>query len=215
MLWSKKLFRHQLKSEIPLSTPLDSLQLLVIDTETTGFAVGKEDRLIEVGAVPVSGLQVLEKNIFHSYVNPERDIPPEITSLTSIKQEDVVHAPSSLEVIDHVFAHAKEYEVNAIAGHYLAFDIQVFKHELRRAALKFQQPPSIDTLDLLAYLVPAWEIKDLSYYAAVFETRMYNRHTAVGDALTAAYLFCELGERLKERGKTTWGDVLELSSSRQ
>lgn len=213
-IWSKKTFDDRVNSEIPLSTPLDEINLLVIDTETTGFAVGKEDRLIEVGAVPISGLKVLEKEIFHSYVNPSRSIPDEIQSLTSIKEENVRGAPDAYEVIEELFAFGNGYGINGIVGHYISFDLLVFKHELRRAGVKFQQPATIDTLDLLSYLVPTWDMKDLAYYASVFETRMYERHSAVGDALTAAYLFCELCERIKERGKGTWGDVLALSSAR-
>jgi len=213
-IWSKKVFNDQVKSEIPLSTPLEEVNLLVVDTETTGFAVGKDDRLIEVGAVPIIGLEVKEKEIFHSYVNPERNIPASITSLTSIEEKDVINAPDASSVIHQLFEFGNQYEVNGLVGHYVSFDLLVFKHELRRRSYKFQTPATIDTLDLLSYLVPTWEMKDLSYYASVFETRIYERHSAVGDALTAAYLFCELCERAKERGKTTWGEVLELSSSR-
>ncbi|TDL33058.1 3'-5' exonuclease [Jeotgalibacillus sp. S-D1] len=213
-IWSKKTFQSQINSEIPLSTPLDQINLLVVDTETTGFAVGKDDRLIEVGAVPICNLQVKEKEIFQSYVNPCRDIPEEITSLTSIRNEQVVHAPNALEAIEELFAFGRQFGANGLAGHYISFDLLVLKHELRRADFKFPPPAAIDTLDLLAFLVPTWEMKDLAYYASVFETRMYERHSATGDALTAAYLLCELFQRAKERGRTTWGDVLELSSLR-
>ncbi|MDZ5711101.1 3'-5' exonuclease [Jeotgalibacillus haloalkalitolerans] len=212
-IWSKK-FDDQINTDIPLSTPLDELNLLVIDTETTGFAVGKDDRLIEVGAVPVKGLKVLEKESFQSYVNPVREIPPAITDLTSIRQSDVEDAPDAMEVIEALFEKGKQLETHALAGHYISFDLLVFKHELRRNSLRYQEPPAIDTLDLLSYLVPTWEMKDLAYYASVFETRMYDRHTALGDAMTAAYLFCELCERVKERGITTWGELLALRSSR-
>ncbi|PPA69764.1 3'-5' exonuclease [Jeotgalibacillus proteolyticus] len=213
-IWSRKIFQDHINQDIPLSTPLDHVNLLVVDTETTGFAIGKEDRLIEVGAVPIVGLKVLEKHIFHSHVNPGRTIPSEITALTSIEDSDVTDAPSAQKVIERLFAFGSEHNVNGMAGHYLSFDMLVLKHELRRSSYKFVQPAAVDTLDLLAYLVPTWEMKDLSYYASVFETRMYDRHSAVGDALTAAYLFCELCERIKERGKGTWGDLLELSSLR-
>ncbi|MBM7579021.1 3'-5' exonuclease [Jeotgalibacillus terrae] len=212
-IWSKK-FDDQIITDIPLSTPLNELNLLVVDTETTGFAVGKDDRLIEVGAVPVSNLKVLEKEAFQSYVNPKRDIPPVITDLTSITAADVESAPDSMEVIELLFKKGRKFQTHALAGHYLSFDLLVLKHELRRNSLRYQEPPAIDTLDLLAYLVPTWEMKDLAYYASVFETRMYDRHTALGDAMTAAYLFCELCERVKDRGITTWGELLALKSSR-
>lgn len=213
-IWSKRVFQDRINREIPLSTPLDELSFLVVDTETTGFAVGRDDRLIEVGAVPIVGLKVLENNTFQSYVNPKREIPEIITDLTSINNKDVENAPDSLQVIEDLFAFAQEQGAHSIVGHYITFDMQVLKHELRRADIKFQSPPAVDTLDLLSYLVPTWELKDLEYYAVVFETRIFERHSALGDALTTAYLFCELCERVKERGKHTWGDLLALSPVR-
>ena len=51
---------------IPLSTPIDELNFIVFDTETTGFQVATTDRLIEIGAVPVSGLKVNEDDRFQT-----------------------------------------------------------------------------------------------------------------------------------------------------
>ncbi|WP_227394592.1 3'-5' exonuclease [Jeotgalibacillus aurantiacus] len=212
-IWDKK-FNDRIDQDIPLSTPLSELNLLVVDTETTGFAVGKDDRLIEIGAVPITGLKVQDHETYQTYVDPLRDIPENITALTSISQNDVKHAPKAFEAIESLFSQERNHPFHGLVGHYVAFDMQVFKHELRRSGRKFQEPPFIDTLDLLSFLVPTWEMKDLAYYASVFETRIYDRHSALGDALTTAYLFCELCERVMDRGITTWGELLQLKSSR-
>lgn len=76
MFFLRKAIDCKLNDNIPLSTPIDDIIFTVFDTETTGFDVATTDRLIEIGAVQVKGTTVLENETFHTYVNPNRDIPP-------------------------------------------------------------------------------------------------------------------------------------------
>ncbi|WP_371931963.1 hypothetical protein [Mesobacillus subterraneus] len=47
-----------------------------------------------------------------------------------------------------------------------------------------------------------------------FGTRIYDRHSAaVGDALTTAYLFTELLQQFKDRGHSTWGELIKATDS--
>jgi DNA polymerase III subunit epsilon len=46
-----------------------------------------------------------------------------------------------------------------------------------------------------------------------FGTRIYDRHSAIGDAMTTAYLFTELLEQFKDRGHTTWGELIKATDS--
>ena len=74
---------YELDRKPSLKTPLDELSFTVFDTETTGFAIGANDRLIEIGAVHVENLKVTDK-VFQTFVNPNRLIPPNIIKLTNI-----------------------------------------------------------------------------------------------------------------------------------
>ncbi|MGI9391412.1 MAG: DNA polymerase III subunit epsilon [Boseongicola sp.] len=47
---------------------------VVLDTETTGFDPETGDRIVEIGAVELSG-HVLTGNTYHQYLNPERAMP--------------------------------------------------------------------------------------------------------------------------------------------
>jgi len=194
-------------NEIPLSTPITELNFTVFDTETTGFQVAKDDRLIEIGAVHVKGFEVQEQRQFQTYVNPNRHISQEITQLTSICNKMVENAPQAIEAISAFFDFIKQNNSVCLVGHYVAFDMFVLKSELKRQKMVFRNSLAIDTLDLIGFLAPSTDMRDLERYAMNFNTRIYTRHSALGDALTTAFLFVELLQQLYDRGKRTWGEV--------
>ncbi|SDO10723.1 3'-5' exonuclease [Alkalicoccus daliensis] len=211
MFWKKKKLHYQLVQEQPLNTPIRDLSFTVFDTEATGFSVGSHDRLIEIGAVHVENLEVTDK-IFQTYVNPKRDIPERITELTGISQETVADAPESLEAIEEFYSYIEKNQSDGWVGHYLEFDVLVLKKELLRHKLTFDEPMYMDTLDLIGYLAPSWDMRDLQHYALSFGTKIFQRHSAVGDALTTAYLLVELLRYVEERGKSTLGELIDITS---
>ncbi|MYL33678.1 3'-5' exonuclease [Pontibacillus yanchengensis] len=214
MLRSRSRFRYTLEEDIPLSTSLRDLSFVVVDTETTGFQVEKEDRLIEIGAVGIEHLQVKEETAFQSYINPHRSIPATIEQLTHITNDHVDDAPAAKEVIKDFFQYVETTCTPCLVGHNIGFDVTVFKQELKRAGYKIKKPKVIDTLDLIHTVRPLLKGKDLEEYADIFQTPLVDRHTAKGDALTTAYLFCELVNQLGKRGYHTWGDLLQITESK-
>jgi DNA polymerase III subunit epsilon len=198
---------------IPLSTPIDSLNFIVFDTETTGFQVATTDRLIEIGAVPVSGLKVVEQDRFQTYVNPKRQISREIIELTSITNEMAAEAPIAAEAISGFFDYVESHKAVCLVGHYVGFDSLVFKSELKREKLALKKWFTIDTLDMIGFIAPSYDMRDLERYAMAFGTRIYDRHSAIGDALTTAYLFTELLQQFKDRGFSTWGELIKATDS--
>lgn len=202
-----------LYQEIPLSTPLEELKFVVFDTETTGFEIATSDRLIEIGAVLVDGFKVCEASSFQTYVNPSRQISREITELTSISNEQVAGAPYAFEAISDFFSYVREQETVSLVGHYVSFDTLVLKNELKREKIGLKGTFTIDTLDLIGFLAPSYDMRDLERYARAFGTRIYERHHAVGDAKTTAYLFVELIQQFRDRGYRTWGELVKATES--
>lgn len=213
MFFGKKTPFQQLHQEIPLSTPIEEVTFTVFDTETTGFQVKTVDRLLEIAAVQVKGLKVCEKVQFHTYVNPNRQISQEIIELTGITDEKVENAPPSIEGITELFNFIKSHNSNCLVGHYVCFDLITLKSELKRRNYRLVRMPTIDTLDLIGYISPSYDMRDLHRYAMNFGTRIYERHSATGDALTTAHLFVELLHQFLNRGKRTWGDLLHATEN--
>ncbi|MBY0148831.1 PolC-type DNA polymerase III [Neobacillus niacini] len=198
---------------IPLSTPIENLDFVVFDTETTGFQVATIDRIIEIGAVPIKGLEVLEFDTFQTYVNPNREIPQETIELTSISNEQVEAAPQALEAMMSFFDFVQSREAVCLVGHYVSFDVLALKSEFNREKLALKKIMTIDTLDLIGYIAPSHDMRDLERYAMAFGTRIYDRHSGLGDALTTAFLFTELLWQFKNRGYSTWGELIKATDS--
>ncbi|MBU8878459.1 3'-5' exoribonuclease [Bacillus sp. FJAT-29790] len=209
----KKRLNYRLGESLQLDTPVRDLSFTVFDTETTGFAIGANDRVIEIGGVLVEKMEVTDKT-FQSFINPHRVIPAHITELTSIEQKHLEEAPSALEAIDQFFQFMVNHQSTGWVGHYLSFDAMVIKKELQREKFKFNEPMSFDTLDFINYLYPTWDMHDLEEYAHLFNTKVFTRHRALKDALTTAHVFVELLRRLEEKGITRLGDLLRLSGGK-
>ncbi|NLP51820.1 3'-5' exonuclease [Bacillus sp. RO1] len=208
----KHYFPSNLAENILLSTPVDKLEFTVFDTETTGFNVARDDRLIELGAVKIKNLQVIDDSAYQTYINPNRQIPREITDLTGITHNQTNQAPQALEAITKLTNIANQTSV-CYVGHYVAFDMHAIQAELKRNNMKWKNPKSLDTLDLIGYIAPSYDMRDLEKYARDFGTRIYQRHSALGDAMTTAYLFTELLQICHDRGVQTWGDLLNLGTN--
>ncbi|WP_110112594.1 3'-5' exonuclease [Bacillus sp. CGMCC 1.16541] len=213
MFFTRKPFPVQLHEQLPLNTRIEDVVFTVFDTETTGFQIASTDRLIEMAAVTIKGCEVQQSDTFRLYVNPERQISQEITDLTTISNEHVAGAPLSLEAIEQFFHFVQKHGTTCLVGHYVAFDILVLKNELKRNKFHLKKLQHLDTLDLIGFIAPSFDMRDLERYAQVFGTRIYPRHQAMGDALTTAYLFVELLEHFKDRGYSTWGDLLQVTYS--
>ena len=197
--------------DIPLSRPVEELSFIVFDTEATGFRVAGGDRLIEIGAVAVAGLEVVETQVFQSFADPQQEISREITELTSITGEMVQNAPPAPKAIRAFFDFIAVHDPACLIGHYVSFDALLLKQELKREKISLKGFRAIDTLNMIGYIAPSRDMRDLERYAQAFGTRIYERHRALGDALTTAYLFTELLRQFKARGCATWGDLLEAA----
>ena len=196
-----------------LDTKLSEMAFTVFDTETTGFAIGANDRLIEIGAVHVDQLTVTDRT-FQTFVNPSRAIPKHISELTTIEQHHVENAPSPLAAIENFFQFVEDTKSGGWVGHHVSFDAMVIKKELQREKRSYGEPSSFDTIDLIDYLSPSWNQRDLEDYAKAFGTQTFERHQALGDALTTAHLFVKVLKLLELKGHTTLGDLLRVKNSK-
>ena len=94
------------------------LDFVVFDTETTGLAPSR-DRIIELAAVKFKdGLPI---ETFHTYVNPEREIPEKASSINHIYDKDVADAPVIGSVIESFDTFVGD---NILVAHNLDFDLK-------------------------------------------------------------------------------------------
>lgn len=92
---------------------------VALDLETTGFDASQES-IIEIGAVKFTSDRVLAR--FSSLVNPLRAIPPRITQITGIHDDDVAAAPTLDRLLPELRAFVSG-EVSAVIAHNTTFDL--------------------------------------------------------------------------------------------
>ena len=170
---------------------------VVFDLETTGLvsqpAMGKMDRIIEIGAVKIERGEITEK--FASFVACPDRLSPKIIELTGIHDEDLVGAPTVEEVIPDFF---KFVEGAILVGHNVNFDYNFVRHYGGENGYAFENK-AYDTVALAQNILQGvglanYKLNTIAdYYGFTF-----NHHRAYADAAVTAKIFMEL---IKAKGK--------------
>jgi DNA polymerase-3 subunit epsilon len=101
---------------------------IALDTETTGLDPESGHRLVEVGAVEMWD-RVRTGVVFHSYLNPERDMPAEAERIHGLSGAFLSDKPVFAQVVSDFLAFLGE---SPLIIHNAAFDLKCLNHELRR-----------------------------------------------------------------------------------
>jgi DNA polymerase-3 subunit epsilon len=191
-----------------LGTPLIDVTFCVLDLETTGGSP-TDDAICEIGAIKVRGGECL--GTFHTFVDPGRDIPAQITVLTGLTTAMVRPAPT----IDHVLPSLLEFIGDAVfVGHNVRFDKGFVDAGLARAHRDQLPNPTVDTCALARRLVRD-EVPNCKLGTLAERLRLDHRptHRALDDALATADLLHLLLERAAGFGVSTLDDLLELPTA--
>src|SRR5262245_15823850 len=106
-------------------------RLAFLDVETTG-ADPREDRITELGMVLVDDGVVIEE--WSALLDPGREIPHGIQTLTGITNEMVASAAAFAEIS---FDLAARLDGRVVVAHNARFDYAFLRHEFRRAGMPF------------------------------------------------------------------------------
>ncbi|MDK2813387.1 MAG: polymerase subunit alpha, Gram-positive type [Clostridiales bacterium] len=163
------------------------------DIETTGLSP-KEDRITEIGAVKIENGAVTQ--VFNTFADPQRPIPPKITQLTGITDEMVRGAPSQGEAVKAFLDFAGDLTLIAHNAH--GFDIRFIRVAAQAAGVPFHNP-YIDTLPLAQAMYKLKNYK-LDTVANHLELPPFNHHRASDDAKILAEIFIRMIEELEFKG---------------
>ncbi|WP_376794149.1 exonuclease domain-containing protein [Thermogemmatispora sp.] len=182
--------------------PLESLDFVVLDSETTGLRPGR-DRIIELGAWRLRGELLAES--FHSLINPQRPVPAAITRLTGLNEQSLAAAPTIEAVLPELLCFCSEA---ILVGHNLSFDLHFLAYEA--APLKVHLPSDgIDVLPLARRLLPDQRRFGLAALARRLQVPLTAPHRALPDAEATARVFVQLLRLARQQGITTYGQLQE------
>ncbi|MFJ8527081.1 ATP-dependent DNA helicase DinG [Bacillus sp. NPDC094106] len=184
-----------------------SKRYVVVDLETTGnsWKDGK-DKITQIAAVVVEDGEILE--IFSSFVNPKREIPPFITELTGIDENLVKQAPLFRDVAPMI---VELLEGASFVAHNVHFDWNFLTEELKQAGYTEIYCPKIDTVELAQILLPTADSYKLRDLAKKHEFEHNQPHRADSDALVTAELFLQFLTQIEKLPLVTLQSLYELS----
>lgn len=174
----------------------------VVDVETTGFD-SENDRVIEIAVIHMQGGVVTES--WGSLVNPDRDLPEDITRITGIKPEDLVDAPRFATVAAEV---ERRLAGRVFVAYNLTFDRAFVTAELNRAGGRFPCDRFLDPLVFVRELQRGAGSKKLGAVAERLGISLANAHRATDDAEAAGHILYHFASQLPER----LGDIAMLQA---
>lgn len=161
------------------------MQFAIIDIETTGSS-NKFGKITEVAIVISDGVNVIDK--FETLINPEKEIPYNITRLTGIDNSMVTDAPKFYEVAKKIIEMTED---KIFVAHNVNFDYGFIKKEFEDLGYNYQRK-TMCSVKLARKVYPNLESYSLGKICKHFNIPINGRHRAMGDAYATAILFHQM-----------------------
>ncbi len=163
---------------------------IVLDTETTGLDPNSGHRIVEIGCVELHN-HVATGETFHTYINPERDMPEEAEAVHGLSSDFLSDKPMFADIVDQFLDFIG---ASPVIAHNAAFDLGFINAELTGAgkpALSAEK--AIDTVQIARRKFPGAQV-NLDALCRRFDIDLSARvkHGALLDAELLAEVYLEL-----------------------
>jgi DNA polymerase-3 subunit epsilon len=183
---------------------------VLLDTETTGLDPATGDRVIEIAALELINDLPTGRH-FHALIDPERDIPEEVSRIHGLRNSDLSGKPKFPEIAGNLvdfFADSK------LIAHNAPFDFGFLNAEFLRLGLPSLHPDRmIDTLVLAKTRFPGMP-NSLDALCRRFAIDLSQRttHNALLDCRLLADVYVELtGGRQRGLGLTVEASIAPVA----
>jgi len=150
--------------------------LIVLDLETTGTWIEK-DRIVEIAMVRY--LPEGTQETYKSRVNPGMPIPPRVSQIIGIRDEDVKEAPPFQQIAPQVLSFLGDADLGGFNVE--RFDLLILEREFFMAGLKFDwRTRTVYDAQKIYHLHEKRTLK--AAYKFYCDKELTHAHTALGDA---------------------------------
>lgn len=163
---------------------------IVLDTETTGLDPAAGHRIIEIGCVELINYIPTGK-VYHTYVNPQRDVPLEASAISGIKTDFLKPFPIFDKIVDDFLSFLGD---DRLVIHNASFDLKFLNAEFERLNHPlFPDHRAIDTLKIARSKFPG-SPASLDALCRRFQIDLSSRtkHGALVDSELLAKVYLEL-----------------------
>jgi len=178
-------------------------EYVVFDVETTGLSPLRGDRIVEIAAVRVKGLEIVDT--FESLVNPQRDMPVEAQQIHHITEAMVAEAPIADEVLPKMI----DFIGGAcLVGHNIKFDLNFLCLQLSLIGRKVkEETPAVDTLKMAKALLPHLTSFRLAHVAHALGAQIKETHRALSDVKMTATVMSRLLDIAEDQNIDTFKNL--------
>jgi len=159
----------------------------VVDLETTGRSA-VHHKIIEIAIILVDGDVIVET--FHSFVNPETEIPYHISMLTGIHESMLKGAPKFYEIAKKI-VHLLQDRI--FVAHNVHFDFSFLRKEFSDLGFTLTGE-KICTVREMRKHFPGLESYSLGKLTKHFGISHENKHRALSDAMATVHLLKKMRE---------------------
>lgn len=166
------------------------MRKIVLDTETTGLSPDNGHRIIEIGCVEIIN-DIKAGEVFHCYINPERDVPMDSFRIHGISSEFLQDKPIFKDVCQDFIDFISD---SKLIIHNANFDMNFINYELRKCNVdEIFKDKIIDTLYIARKKFPGNKVS-LDALCKLFNISLKDRekHGALIDAKLLLEVYIEL-----------------------
>lgn len=163
---------------------------ICLDTETTGLDPKDGHRIVEIGCIEIIN-KVRTGKSFHTYINPERDMPQEAFRIHGISSDFLKDKPKFTTIVQDFLAFIGN---SKLVIHNASFDMKFINHHLRACNLEIiERGNVIDSLEIARNKFPGAG-NSLDALCKRFSVDLSRRvkHGALLDAELLADIYIEL-----------------------
>lgn len=163
---------------------------IVLDTETTGFEPSQGHRLVEIGCLELIN-HVPTGRVFHTYLNPNRDVPQDAYAVHGLSYEFLKDHPPFQDMASPFLEFIED---SSLVIHNAKFDMKFLNAELKDHDLpEIPFNRAVDTLMIARRKFPGSPASlDALCKRFGVDNKARNKHGALLDAELLAQVYLEL-----------------------
>lgn len=156
---------------------------VVLDFETTGLSP-ERDKIIQIAAIKFHDFKKIDE--FCSYVNPQIKIPPHITKINGITDNDVKNAPNISEILPKLIEFIGD---EIIVAHNAPFDLKFLLTNMYSNGIEYRRFRVVDTLSLARKYINSTTNHKLETMKSFLNLNHLKSHDALHDCYVTAELY--------------------------
>ncbi|WP_212974307.1 exonuclease domain-containing protein [Bacillus sp. J14TS2] len=198
--------QKELEGEKSLYIPLQQMDIVIFDIETTGFSPEQGDQILSIGAVKINHHLREERETFYSLVHYNQALSQDIQDLTGLREDDLKKAPLLSDVLIQFYQFV---QTSTLVDHHAVHEKRFLQYFHWKLFKKVWTHRIVDTSLVFKLIETDHDLITLDEYCQYAGVKVVNRHHALEDARMTAELWCFYVEKLNEVGCLTLYDIYE------